>query len=33
MSIDAEGHVRDARLADALRGLYRVCSDVRFLGS
>lgn len=33
MSIDAEGHVRDARLADALQGLHRVCADVRFLGS
>jgi prephenate dehydratase len=33
MSIDAEGHVTDARLAEALRGLHRVCAAVRFLGS
>jgi prephenate dehydratase len=32
-SIDCEGHVDDARLGEALTGLRRVCSDVRFLGS
>ena len=32
-SIDFEGHLRDARVAEALMGLHRVCADVRFLGS
>lgn len=32
-SIDAEGHVADARVGDALAALRRVCADVRFLGS
>jgi prephenate dehydratase len=32
-SIDCEGHVDDARVGEALIGLRRVCSDVRFLGS
>ena len=32
-SIDAEGHVADARMGEALMGLRRVCADVRFLGS
>lgn len=32
-SIDCEGHVADARVGDALAALYRVCADVRFLGS
>jgi prephenate dehydratase len=32
-SIDIEGHVDDARVAEALKGLHRVCLDVRFLGS
>lgn len=32
-SIDAEGHLRDPRMAEALQGLYRVCRDVVFLGS
>ena len=32
-SIDAEGHVEDARVGEALMGLRRVCADVRFLGS
>ena len=31
--IDCEGHVADARVGEALMGLRRVCSDVRFLGS
>jgi prephenate dehydratase len=32
-SVDAEGHLDDARLAEAMMGLYRVCADVVFLGS
>lgn len=32
-SIDAEGHFRDPRLAEAMLGLHRVCADVVFLGS
>jgi prephenate dehydratase len=32
-SVDIEGHVADARVSEALMGLHRVCSDVRFLGS
>ncbi len=32
-SIDCEGHIRDARVGEALMGLRRVCADVRFLGS
>ena len=32
-SIDAEGHLLDARVGEALTGLRRVCADVRFLGS
>ncbi len=32
-SIDAEGHVGDARVGEALMGLRRTCADVRFLGS
>ncbi|GAA1336346.1 prephenate dehydratase [Arthrobacter roseus] len=32
-SIDAEGHVADARVADALRGLHRLSPGLRFLGS
>ncbi|PRX99617.1 prephenate dehydratase [Allonocardiopsis opalescens] len=31
--IDAEGHVREARVAEALMGLRRICSGLRFLGS
>ena len=31
--IDFEGRVSDARVGEALMGLRRVCSDVRFLGS
>lgn len=30
---DAEGHVADARVGEALSGLHRLSSDVRFLGS
>lgn len=32
-SVDLEGHVADARVAEAIMGLHRVCLDVRFLGS
>ena len=32
-SVDFEGHVSEARVAEALMGLHRVCLDVRFLGS
>lgn len=32
-SIDCEGHVSEARVAEALMGLHRTCSQVRFLGS
>ena len=32
-SVDIEGHVDDARVAEALMGLHRICLDVRFLGS
>lgn len=32
-SIDAEGHIMDRRVGEALMGLKRVCPKVRFLGS
>ncbi|MGX2995883.1 prephenate dehydratase [Streptomyces sp. JNUCC 64] len=32
-SVDAEGHVTDRRVGEALMGLKRVCPEVRFLGS
>ena len=32
-SVDVEGHVADARVAEALMGLHRICLDVRYLGS
>ncbi|HEY8478773.1 MAG TPA: prephenate dehydratase [Spirillospora sp.] len=31
--MDFEGHIADARVGEALMGLRRVCSDVRFVGS
>ncbi|TDQ52305.1 prephenate dehydratase [Actinorugispora endophytica] len=31
--MDADGHVAEARVGEALMGLRRVCEDVRFLGS
>ncbi|KUP95694.1 prephenate dehydratase [Thermobifida cellulosilytica] len=31
--MDAEGHVAEARVGEALMGLRRICRDVRFLGS
>ncbi|ADG86807.1 Prephenate dehydratase [Thermobispora bispora DSM 43833] len=30
---DCEGHIADARVGEAISGLYRLCSGVRFLGS
>ena len=33
LSVDAEGHIDDARLAEAMMGLHRICGDVVFLGS
>ncbi len=32
-SIDCEGHIRDARVGDALAALHRFCEEVRFCGS
>lgn len=32
-SIDADGHILDARMADALKGLHRISPNLRFLGS
>ncbi len=32
-SIDIEGHLADARVAETLMGLRRVCAQVRYLGS
>lgn len=32
-AIEAEGHIADARVGEALMGLRRVCAEVRFLGS
>jgi prephenate dehydratase len=32
-SIDAEGHIAEERMGEALVGLHRVCPHVRFLGS
>ena len=32
-SIDMEGHIADARVAETLMGLKRVCAQVRYLGS
>ncbi|MFG3507241.1 prephenate dehydratase [Streptomyces sp. NPDC047821] len=32
-AIDAEGHIADRRVAEALMGLKRICANVRFLGS
>ena len=33
MSLDVDGHVTEARVGEALRGLHRICADVRYLGS
>jgi prephenate dehydratase len=32
-SIDCEGHVAESRVGEALRGLHRICAEVRYLGS
>lgn len=32
-SIDAEGHIAEERMGEALMGLHRVCPHVRYLGS
>ncbi|MGH3095449.1 MAG: prephenate dehydratase [Streptosporangiales bacterium] len=32
-SIDADGHLLDRRVGEALSALHRVCADIRFLGS
>ena len=32
-SIDADGHIYEARMRDALRGLHRVSPTLKFLGS
>lgn len=32
-SVDVEGHIADARVAETLMGLKRVCAQVRYLGS
>ena len=32
-SIDCEGHIDDERVGEALKGLHRICADVKFLGS
>lgn len=32
-AIDAEGHISDRRVGEALMGLKRSCPEVRFLGS
>jgi prephenate dehydratase len=32
-SVDCEGHLAEARVADALAALRRICADVRYLGS
>lgn len=32
-SIDADGHIYEARMRDALRGLHRVAPGIKFLGS
>lgn len=31
--LDCEGHVAEARLGEALRGLRRICAEIRFFGS
>ena len=32
-SVDCEGHVDDERVGEAMMGLYRICSEVRYKGS
>ncbi|MEY9878166.1 prephenate dehydratase [Streptacidiphilus sp. MAP12-33] len=33
ISLDADGHVTDRRISEALMGLHRICPRIRFLGS
>jgi prephenate dehydratase len=32
-SIDCEGHIDEEHVGEALKGLHRICADVKFLGS
>jgi prephenate dehydratase len=32
-SIDCEGHIDEQRVGEALKGLHRICAEVRYLGS
>jgi prephenate dehydratase len=32
-AVDAEGHIDESRVGEALIGLHRICADVRYLGS
>ena len=32
-SIDCEGHINDEQVGEALKGVRRICADVKFLGS
>jgi len=32
-SVDLEGHIMESRVGEAMRGLHRVCAEVRYLGS
>jgi prephenate dehydratase len=32
-SIDFAGHIDDERVGEAMKGLHRICADVKFLGS
>ena len=32
-AVDAEGHIDEARVGEALIGLHRICAEVRYLGS
>ncbi len=32
-SIDCEGHIEEQRVGDVLKALYRLCAEVRYLGS
>lgn len=31
--LDCNGHLTDARMGEALKGLHRICADVKYLGS
>ncbi|MBU6348222.1 MAG: ACT domain-containing protein, partial [Actinomycetales bacterium] len=32
-SIDCEGHIDEEHVGEAMKGLHRICADVKFLGS